>query len=327
MDLTADAQALLLGCSHLGLSGEASPKPLNLREWNSLARRLLDSSLKTPGALLGLAAEELAVELDLPEHRADRLATLLSRGGGLAIELERLESLGIWVVTRADAAYPPRLRQRLKQAAPIILFGAGERALLGQPGLAVVGSRNVDEKGKACARLVGNACGREGLVLYSGGARGVDTISTHAALEARGTAVSALAQSLERAIRTPDARERLIGGDLALVTPYSPNAGFSVGLAMGRNKLIYALADYALVVAADEGRGGTWAGATEALRGEWVPVFVLDGPDAQKGNRALLERGGLPFPASLLTDDTDLRQWLDSHAAPPTHQVVQPPLL
>ncbi|MCK4451126.1 MAG: DNA-processing protein DprA, partial [Anaerolineae bacterium] len=73
------------------------------------------------------------------------MARLLGRGGGLAIELERLESLGIWVVTRADAHYPRRLKQRLKHAAPAILFGAGEQALLGQPGLAVVGSRNVDD--------------------------------------------------------------------------------------------------------------------------------------------------------------------------------------
>ncbi len=327
MDLTADAQALLLVCSHLGLSGEASPKPLNLREWNSLARRLLDSPLGSPGALLGLSAETLEVELDLPEHRASRLATLLSRGGGLAIELQRLELLGIWVTTRADEAYPSRLRQRLREAAPTILFGAGEPALLGQPGLAVVGSRNVDEQGKACASLAGNACGREGLVLYSGGARGVDTISTTAALEARGTAVSILAQSLERAIRAPDAREKLMSGDLALVTPYSPNAGFTVGLAMGRNKLIYTMADYALVVAADEGRGGTWSGASEVLRRGWVPVFVLDGPDVPEGNRALIERGGLPFPASLLRDDTNLRSWLDSHVAPPSEQVVQPKLL
>ena len=182
-------------------------------------------------------------------------------------------------MTRADTGYPRRLKQRLKHAAPAILFGAGEQALLGQPGLAVVGSRNVDDQGKTYADYIGNACAREGLVLYSGGARGVDAISTNAALEARGTAVGVLAHSLEKAIRAADARPKLVSGDLALVTPYSPNAGFSVGAAMGRNKLVYALADYALVIASDVGKGGTWAGAMEALKAKWSPVFVLDGPD------------------------------------------------
>lgn len=317
MNLTADSQAMLLLCSRLGLSDEAGPKPLTLREWNSLARKLLDSSLGTPGGMLGLSVATLKSELALPDHKneAERLARLLGRGGGLAIELERLESLGIWVVTRADAYYPRRLKQRLKHAAPPLLFGAGERALLGQPGLAVVGSRNVDERGKACADFVGNACAREGLVLYSGGARGVDTIATKAALEARGTAVGVLAHSLEKAIRAPDARLELVDGDLALLTPYSPNAGFSVGAAMGRNKLIYALADYALIIASDAGKGGTWAGATEALKTRWLPVFVLDGSDVPEGNSQLLHKGALPFPDSLFTPSLSLREWLKAQTS------------
>lgn len=96
---------------------------------------------------------------------------------------------------------------------------------------------------------------------------------------------------------------------------------------MGRNKLIYALDDYALAVAADAGRGGTWAGATQALRAGWVTVFALDGPDVPDGNRALLEKGALPFPSSLLTEDTDLRRWLGSHVRRSPQHAVQPRLL
>ena len=39
------------------------------------------------------------------------------------------------------------------------------------------------------ATFVGDVCGLAGLVLYSGGAKGVDTLSMNAALEARGSAV------------------------------------------------------------------------------------------------------------------------------------------
>lgn len=322
MDLTADSQTMLMLCSHLGLSDETGPKPLTLREWNSLARRILNSSVGTPGGLLGLSVDTLKVELGLSEEETGRLVRLLSRGGGLAIELERLESLGIWVLTRVDAYYPGRLKRRLQHAAPPVLFGAGQQELLGQPGLAVVGSRNVDDSGQACADFIGNTCAREGLVLYSGGARGVDAISTKAALEARGTAVGVLAHSLEQAIRASDVRPRLMTGDLALVTPYSPSAGFSVGSAMGRNKLIYTLADYALVIASEAGRGGTWAGATEALKANWVPVFVLDGPNVPEGNQQLLKKGAISFSVSLLSDSFDLREWLeagaDNVASPPT---------
>jgi predicted Rossmann fold nucleotide-binding protein DprA/Smf involved in DNA uptake len=327
MDLTPDAQAILLLCSRLMASDEQGLEPLTLREWNSLARRMLDFSLRTPGELLGLSTVDLQAELSLPVELAERVAMLLERGGGLAIELERLESWGIWIRTRADNDYPSRLRDRLKNAAPPILFGAGEPALIGQPGLAVVGSRDVDEQGKRCAEYVGNACAHEGLVLYSGGARGVDSISTQAALQARGTAVGVLAHSLEKAIRTPEAREKLTSGDLALITPYSPEAGFSIGAAMGRNKLIYALADYALVIASDAGAGGTWAGATEALKAGWLPVFVLEGQSVPDGNRQLIEKGATPFPESLLSAPVALRDWLRAHSGDFSLPLVQGRLL
>ena len=63
-----------------------------------------------------------------------------------------------------------------------------------------------------------------------------------------------------------------------LATPYLPHASFNVGMAMARNKLIYALSDFGLVIASDAEKGGTWAGAEEGLKAGWVPVFVVDGP-------------------------------------------------
>jgi len=96
---------------------------------------------------------------------------------------------------------------------------------------------------------------------------------------------------------------------------------------MGRNKLVYALADYALVIASDAGKGGTWAGATEALKAKWVPVFVLDGADVPEGNRQLINKGALPFPDSLLTTALALREWLESQTDSFTPPPVQPRLL
>ena len=77
---------------------------------------------------------------------------------------------------------------------------------------------------------------------------------------------------------------------LVLISPYDPAAGFNVGHAMQRNKMIYALADAALVVTSDFEKGGTWAGAIEQLeRLHFVPVFVRNGANAGKGNAALLQ--------------------------------------
>jgi len=318
-----DSLALLLLCLHLGLSDDDSLKPLTLREWNPLVRRLQAASIR-PADLLGLSVEDLQTRFDLDAQLATRITQLLSRADDLHRELGRLAHLGIHPLTRTDSDYPERYRQRLKDSAPAVLFYAGEKALLGQPGIAVVGSRHLDEAGQECARFVGNACGLSGQVLYSGGAKGVDSLSMESALEARGTVVGVLADSLERAVRGQ--KEALRRGDLCLVTPYSPNAGFSVGAAMGRNRLIYALADYAIVVASDAKTGGTWAGATETLKHGWVPVFVLEHDAMPEGNRLLLQKGALAFPHPFKELPVKLAGWLQEKAKNLPPQPNQPSL-
>lgn len=53
---------------------------------------------------------------------------------------------------------------------------------------------------------------------------------------------------------------------------------------MGRNKLIYGMSDYGLVVSAEYKKGGTWAGAAEELKREnALPVFVRVGNDVPLG--------------------------------------------
>lgn len=309
MKLSTDSLALLLLCSQLGLD-ENPAKPLTLREWNPLARKLQAASLR-PSDLFAVSKGDSPLKLSSEERT--RITTLVDRAGELEIQLNRLATFGIFSLTRADDDYPQRYRQRLKESAPSVLFYAGEKALLGQPGIAVVGSRHLDEAGQECAHFVGNACGLSGQVLYSGGAKGVDTISMASALEARGTAVGVLADSLERAVKKH--REALSRGDLCLVTPYNPNAGFSVGAAMGRNRLIYCLADYAIVVASDAESGGTWAGATETLKNNWVPVFALEHDDMPDGNKLLLQRGALPFPQPFKEPPINLPDWMEKQTA------------
>jgi predicted Rossmann fold nucleotide-binding protein DprA/Smf involved in DNA uptake len=312
MTLTDDSQAILLLCSHLGLPTAPVPAPFTLRDWNPLARKLATSPFKSPGALLDADRDSLRSGLEVPNELTDRIHGLLQRRGVLAVELERLESLGIWTVTRGDDQYPARWKRRLGESAPIFLFGAGEAANIEQSGVAVVGSRNIDDAGRDCAEAVGAACAASRLVVFSGGARGTDAIAMLASLEAGGRAVGVLADSLEKTIRAPDVRAALADGRLTLLTPYSPKAGFSVGAAMGRNKLIYASADYALIVASEAETGGTWAGATEALRAGWIPVFVRDAPDAPDGNRRLLKKGGISFP--MPAPSASLDGWLAEHS-------------
>ncbi len=134
------------------------------------------------------------------------------------------------------------------------------------------------------------------------------------ALEAGGVAIGVLADSLEATIASRETRRWIAEGSLTLVTPFHPRARFTVGTAMQRNKTIYGLARYALVVASGQENGGTWAGAVENLKGRWVPLFVRTGPGVPPGNLDLLARGALEFPDELLPEIDNLQAWLRERA-------------
>ena len=300
--LNADSQAITLLCSALALPRGAEARPLSPTEWSSLAATIHRSALQRPGALLGLDSKALQEELEVTTEAARRLTALLARGGQLALELDRLAGRGIWVVTRADDAYPRLLKERLKNTAPPVLFGAGRPALMLERGVAVVGSREADESSLSFARLLGRRCVEGGFAVVSGAARGVDSAAMVAAADAGGNAVGFVADALEKMSRRQDLREHLVAGDMALVSPYHPAARFTVGNAMRRNRLIYCLAEAAVVVAAAGENGGTRGGALENLKAGWTVLFVRADEDAPAGNRHLIDAGGRPLRRDELED-------------------------
>ncbi|MCJ7626085.1 MAG: DNA-processing protein DprA [Anaerolineaceae bacterium] len=312
MMITDDSKAIVLICTKVVLDESADISPLTLSGWNAIVGKIVNSKYQCPGNLFGESVDNLSKELDIPANEAERIVRLLNYSSRLDFELERLRSLGIWILTRADKDYPQRFKKRLKKYAPTVVFGAGERALIGQPGVAIVGSRNIDEQAHRFTEIIGNAAAYHGLVVYSGGARGVDITAMKNAVEGRGYSVGILATSLEKALKNSLYREPLQRGDMALIALYGTNIGFNVGTAMGRNKLIYALSDYAVVVSCDLEKGGTWAGATETLKHHWVPVFVRENETVPEGNVALIDqKGAIPLPDPIPVNARKLKEWLD----------------
>ncbi|VAW49039.1 Putative DNA processing chain A, partial [hydrothermal vent metagenome] len=161
-------------------------------------------------------------------------------------------------------------------------------------GLSIVGSRNIDSLDQDFTQKVARQASLEGLNVVSGGARGVDEVSMLSALEAEGGAIGVLADSLYKAALSAKWRKYIKQQQLVLISAYYPEAGFNAGNAMGRNKYIYALSDFALIVRSDKGKGGTWAGAVENLKKSWVPSFV-NSDNSVDGNLALIDMGAEPF--------------------------------
>jgi predicted Rossmann fold nucleotide-binding protein DprA/Smf involved in DNA uptake len=112
------------------------------------------------------------------------------------------------------------------------------------------------------------------------------------ALVGGGAVVGIPAEGLRVAARSPEVRRRVHNGELCIASPYAPAMRFTAGNAMGRNKIVYGLADVTLVVCSDDGTGGTWEGAKEAIRRSFGPVAVWSGDGEGLGNAALIALGG-----------------------------------
>ena len=246
-----------------------------------------------PGELLGRSVEDLT-NFGIAGVMAERVVRLLDRSVALAFELDRYEQAGIRTVTVHDDGYPTRLRERLGTKAPALLHVAGASELLAEPGVGIVGSRRVSEEGATIAADSAKRATTCGFPVVSGGARGVDQLAMNATYQADGRVIGVLADSLVRTVADAETRRAILETTAVLVTPYGPEAPFSVGTAMGRNKLIYALSTVTLVVASDEDSGGTWSGAIEALRGGFGRVAVWRGSGEGPGNAPLVRRGGVP---------------------------------
>lgn len=304
LSISTNTQVILLLTAPLitGQNGTTAGELLTQSEYRRFARQLRDLG-HAPADLLEKNSSELLRELEalIP---AERIRRLLDRGFLISQAIERWQSRAIWVLSRADPDYPKKIKNRLKEDSPSVLYGCGQPRLLESGGLAVVGSRHADQTLIDYTEAVGRQCAVAKKIVVSGGAQGIDRAAMRGALEAGGPVTGVLADSLERAALNRENRNWLLEEQLVLISPYDPSAGFNVGHAMQRNKVIYALAEAALVVSADFEKGGTWAGATEQLQKmQFIPIYVRSTGEIGRGLQALTRMGAKPWPNPESSDE------------------------
>lgn len=288
--LSPTAQATLLLTSYFSKASNEAVKPLTNAEWERFALWLKHKNT-TPADLLEADPKVLLQGWHDAHISVERIIELLNRGHSLALAMEKWQRAGLWVVTRSDPEYPRRLKQRLRTASPPVLFGCGDKTLLNTGGLAVIGSRKASQSDLAFTDQIGAKAALEGISIVSGGARGVDEAAMIGAIKQGGAVIGVMADSLLKAATSSKWRNGLMDGHTVLVSPFYPEAGFSVGNAMARNKYIYCLADSSLVIHSGK-KGGTLNGAEENLKKTWVPLWVKQTTDKDAANADLVAKGG-----------------------------------
>ena len=294
--LSLNTQAILLLTAPLLFSKNNSKQDLlTNNDYKNLARHLRDMG-KQPSDLLSNNENELLNDCKVVIDKS-RIERLLARGFLLAQNFKYWSERSIWVVSRADENYPSRLKSRLKENAPPVIYGCGDIKITENGGFAVVGSRLINSDLMEYTKEIGRLAARSHKTIISGGAKGVDISAIQGSLEEGGKACGFLSDSLEKAAMDRGNRDSLMNNQLVLITANDPRAYFTVGFAMQRNKYIYALADASLVVNSDLEQGGTWAGAQEQLeKFHMVPVYVRSTGERSPGIDGLIKKGAMLWP-------------------------------
>ncbi|KPW63488.1 DNA-processing protein DprA [Pseudomonas cannabina] len=294
-DLSPNTQAILLLTAPLIIGNAPSKDLLTPAEYKRLAMHLRHMQ-RQPADLMAANGSTLISDCQAIVDET-RLRKLLNRDFLLSQVIEHWQARGIWVISRADSMYPRRLKARLKENAPAILYGCGNIELFESGGLAVVGPRDVTQDLVDYSTTAGQLAARASIPIISGGAKGVDRAAMNGSLHENGYVCEVMAERLDRGALDRNNRPCLMSGQLVLVSAYDPGSVFSVGHAMQRNKLIYALSDASLVVNAEVNKGGTWSGAVEQLdKLKLVNVYVRSTGTSSEALNLLAEKGALPWP-------------------------------
>jgi DNA processing protein len=181
---------------------------------------------------------------------------------------------GNHLLTLADEAYPQLLLEIPDP--PLLLYAKGRTALLNQPSLAIVGSRNASAQGAAHARQFAQTLSAAGLTIVSGLALGIDTAAHEGALRDGGATVAVIGTgadivypSRNHALAHRIAEHGCIVSEYALGTPALP-ANFP-----RRNRIISGLARGTLVVEAAAQSGSLITARLAAEQGR--DVYAIPG--------------------------------------------------
>lgn len=247
----------------------------------------------------GSAAAALAALPDLARRGgADRPGRICTRDEALR-ELEAAARLTVIYIAVGEPGYP--LQLRAMDDAPPLIAVRGRRDKMRRPMIAMVGARNASGAGMKFAERLATALAREGILVVSGLARGIDAAAHRAAL--RDGTVAVLAGGHDR-IYPPEHQ--------GLLEQILPEGAAVSEMPMGwdprardfprRNRLISGLALGVIVVEAAK-RSGSLITARLALE-QGREVFAVPGspldPRAE-GTNGLLKQG-----ATLVTEAADV---------------------
>lgn len=210
-----------------------------------------------------------------------------------AFLVEDLLNQGYEIIPITSLDYPHSLKKNLKMSAPCVLFIKGNKELLNADSTAIVGSRNANAVSLEFTNNVARKAVSKGKIVVSGFARGVDRQALDSAINALGKSIIVLPQGITTFTSGfKQYYQKIIQGQVTVISSFHPKAPWSKELAMARNSIIYGLGTE-IYVAQSDAKGGTWSGVVDGLKRGRIIYVRIPQNNELNANLLLIQKGAI----------------------------------
>jgi DNA processing protein len=188
-----------------------------------------------------------------------------------------------------DVNYPKLLKEI--STAPLVLYCKGDKKVLSQRCIAVVGTREPSDNGVKDTKMLSAGLAKAGLVIVSGLARGVDTFAHNSAVETGGKTIAVMATGINKIhpVQNIGLAQKIANGGGILITEQPPDETPFAPNFVQRNRIISGICECTIIVSAPEKSGALITGDFAERHGRKVlvvPGTISD--EKYKGSNKLL---------------------------------------
>lgn len=262
--------------------------------WTARKNEIIAYCFQREKTIVDFFSSDQFLGMSLTPQEAVLLQQTKSELANYAFMVEELLDQGFDIIPVTSQEYSPTLKSNLKYSSPIVLYTKGNKQILHEKSIAIVGSRNANENSLKFTDNIAKKASMEYKVVVSGFAKGVDKQALDSALAYKGQSIIVLPQGITTfSSGIKKYYKQIVGGDVLVLSTFHPKLPWGVDLAMARNSIIYGLASEIYAAQSDD-KGGTWSGVTEGLKkGRKVYVRVPEKKE-KCANKILISMGAAP---------------------------------
>lgn len=241
-----------------------------------------------------LSESDWKSQYGLEDKEVEDLKKAKSELANNAFLAETLQNEGYELIPITSPEYSRTLKENLKVAhAPALLYVKGNKQIMQEKSIAIVGSRNATDKSLKFTDNIAKLASKEFKVVVSGFAKGVDRQALDSAINYKGQSIIVLPQGIMTfGSGFKKYYKQIVDGDVLVLSTFFPKANWQVELAMARNPIIYGLANE-IYVAESSDKGGTWSGVIDGLRKNRKIYVRKPDSDENNANNLLIQKGAI----------------------------------